>query len=183
MTASETHPLRLAVLRTGTTSRDPVYPGDELASTRHLAIADQDGRLVAVSTWIVEPFPDEADGTGLHLRGMATDEAHRGRGLGAALLGAGRARATELGADTVWARRASRHGRSTSGTDFASSVTSSSTRRQGSPTSSPAVRDRMTLRRFRNRPSITPHAGEEVTTCTQIRPRCGCERTSCDRSP
>ncbi len=104
VTASETHPLRLAVLRTETTSRDPVYPGDELASTRHLAIADQDGRLVAVSTWIVEPFPDEADGTGLHLRGMATDEAHRGRGLGAALLDAGRARATELGADTVWAR-------------------------------------------------------------------------------
>lgn len=104
VTARETHPLRLAVLRTGTASRDPVYPGDELASTRHLAIADEDGRLVAVSTWIVEPFPDEADGTGLHLRGMATDEAHRGRGLGAALLGAGRARATELGAGTVWAR-------------------------------------------------------------------------------
>lgn len=106
VSAAETHPLRTAVLRTGTPSGAVVLPGDDASGVVHLGVRDADGALVAVSTWLPAPPPPSAGddgGDGVQLRMMATAPAVRGEGAGAALLDAGVGRAFAGGADVVWA--------------------------------------------------------------------------------
>ena len=69
----------------------------------HLGI-EVDSRVVAVSTWMRRPFADRPDAVAVQLRGMATDPALQGTGLGARLLAAGLDRVRSTGADLVWAR-------------------------------------------------------------------------------
>ncbi|MEY2399893.1 MAG: hypothetical protein QOJ08_4 [Ilumatobacteraceae bacterium] len=99
ITAEETHPLRLAILRGDTPSRVTTFAEDELPGTVHLGVRDADG-IVAISTWIPRPFDDEP---AVQLRGMATARNLQGRGLGALLLEAGCERAAPV-APLVWAR-------------------------------------------------------------------------------
>lgn len=94
-------PLRLAVLRNGTPSRDPRYDGD--AEATHLGIR-RDGRVVACSSWLQRPSPLEPDAAATQLRGMAVAEHLQGVGVGRTLLRAGLARAASLGSRLVWAR-------------------------------------------------------------------------------
>ena len=101
--AGQTHPLRRSELRDGTASDVVEFDGDELDSTFHLG-ALLDGRLVAISTWIVRPYPDRPADPGYQVRGMATEPVHRGEGLGALLLEQGIERCRERGARLVWAR-------------------------------------------------------------------------------
>jgi thiamine transport system ATP-binding protein len=104
LTPTETHPLRAAVLRNDTPSRELVLDGDDEPSTLHLGVRDGTGRLIAVSTWMRRP-PPGSDLSGVQLRAMATAPDVRGQGAGDALLDAGiaRARAAEPEA-LVWAR-------------------------------------------------------------------------------
>ncbi|MEP7201348.1 MAG: hypothetical protein ABI894_02005 [Ilumatobacteraceae bacterium] len=104
LTAEETFPLRLEVLRRGTPSRAVAFAEDDLPGTVHLGIRDGDG-VVAVSTWIPSTWssgPDLAE-PAVQLRGMATAAHLQGRGLGGIVLDAGRIRA-EGSAPVVWAR-------------------------------------------------------------------------------
>ena len=114
--AADTHDLRRRVLRDGTPSHEVDWPGDHDPTTVHLGVraptttADGPaGRLVAVSTWLLAVAPwrhDEgADGSGVQLRGMATDPAtaFRGQGLGSLLLRRGIERAWSDGRTHVWA--------------------------------------------------------------------------------
>lgn len=94
-------PLRLAVLRNGTPSRDPRYDGD--AEATHLGIR-RDGEVVACSSWLMRPFPLEPDDPATQLRGMAVADHLQGMGIGRTLLRAGVARAASLGSHVVWAR-------------------------------------------------------------------------------
>lgn len=94
-------PLRLAVLRNGTPSRDPHYDGD--ADATHLGIR-RDGEVVACSSWLIRPFPLEPDEAATQLRGMAVADHLQGMGIGRTLLRAGVARAASLGSRVVWAR-------------------------------------------------------------------------------
>jgi thiamine transport system ATP-binding protein len=105
LTPAQTHPLRAAVLRNDTPSRELVLDGDDEPSTVHLGVRDRDGRLVAVSTWLRRPPPGDDGAPGVQLRAMATAPAVRGHGAGDVLLDAGiaRARATDPDA-VVWAR-------------------------------------------------------------------------------
>ena len=99
LTAADTHPLRLAVLRFDTATKDVVFPEDTLPGTRHLGLR-MSGEIVATSTWM----PRDHDGRpAAQLRGMATARHLQGAGLGGALLQAGCARCTEEGAALVWA--------------------------------------------------------------------------------
>ena len=86
---------------------DPTAPvtfeGDDEPSTVHLGI-DVDSHVVAVSTWMRRPFAERPADIAVQLRGMATDPARQGAGLGALLLAAGLDRARSDGADLVWAR-------------------------------------------------------------------------------
>jgi GNAT superfamily N-acetyltransferase len=107
LTAAQTHDLRARVLRSGTVSTDVAWEGDDTPGTRHLGIV-REGVVVATSTWIPQPFPDEPDRRAVRLRGMATDPEYRGAGLGRRLLDSGCDRAARSGFDLVWA-----HARST----------------------------------------------------------------------
>lgn len=101
--AHETHDLRRSVLRDGTRSDRVVFDGDELGSTFHLAVPGDRGPI-AIATWMERRYPDLPALVGYQLRGMATEPAQRGRGLAAALLGAGVERCRRAGAEVVWAR-------------------------------------------------------------------------------
>ena len=103
-TTAEILPLRMAVLRDGTPSRDPRYAEDNHDTTLHLVARDADGVIVATSSWLPRPFPPEPDTPAVQLRGMAVDKTLQSRGVGASLLAAGIERARSIGAVNVWAR-------------------------------------------------------------------------------
>ncbi|NND76503.1 MAG: GNAT family N-acetyltransferase [Ilumatobacter sp.] len=93
LAAEATHDLRRRVLRDG--AEVVAFDGDDLDGTFHLGV-EEDGRVVAISTWV--PHPD-----GWQLRGMATDADRRGHGFGSMLLRAGIARLRDEGATRLWA--------------------------------------------------------------------------------
>ena len=102
LTAEQTHPLRLAVLRHDTPSDEVSFPEDQWPGARHLGAVD-DGVLVGVSTWVPRPLAAEPELDAVQLRGMATAHSYQGRGVGAALLAAGCDHALTTGTELVWA--------------------------------------------------------------------------------
>lgn len=99
LTPEQTHPLRLAVLRFDTPTKEVVFPEDTWPGALHLGLR-VDGQLVATSSWV----PREHDGApAVQLRGMATDRSLQGSGLGGVLLDAGCARHAAAGVSLVWA--------------------------------------------------------------------------------
>ena len=127
--ARDTHALRRTILRDGTASDVVEFDGDDLPSTVHLGVL-ADGRIVAVSTWLVADHPDHPTRDGVQLRGMATAPDHRGTGISAALLAAGIDRVAAAGFELVWAhaRVAAlsfyvRHGFSPIGDEYVDSTT------------------------------------------------------------
>ncbi len=100
LSPEETYPLRLAVLRHDTPTKDVSFAEDAEPGAMHLGLRVA-GELVAVSTWIQRPHNDRA---AIQLRGMATARQLQGTGLGGQLLEAGCARAAATDARLVWAR-------------------------------------------------------------------------------
>ena len=98
----DTHDLRRRVLRDGSAEAQVAWDGDDDARTTHLAVSS-DGRITAISTWLVTPDPIAPVLDSVQLRGMATDPVASGRGLGRALLESGVTRARSAGRDRVWA--------------------------------------------------------------------------------
>lgn len=106
LTPEETHPLRLAVLRFDTPTKDVVFPEDTWPGALHLGLR-LDGELVATSSWVPRPRPsgdDDPAGSSVQLRGMATARHLQGGGWGGVLLEAGCARHATEGRARVWAR-------------------------------------------------------------------------------
>jgi GNAT superfamily N-acetyltransferase len=96
------HPLRMAVLRAGRPPGSSVYAGDDDPCACHVAVFAGDD---AVSVGSVFPdtapwAPERADAW--RVRGMATREGLRGRGLGHAVLSALIERARANGARFMW---------------------------------------------------------------------------------
>ena len=131
LTAQETHPLRLAVLRGDTPehSRSRSHE-DDWPGTFHLGVRDGDA-LVAISTWIPRPHNDEP---AMQLRGMATAPELQGRGVGALLLESGCQRAASIAPLVVGPRPGHCDSPSTSGMGSSSKATASSTSTPPSPT-------------------------------------------------
>ena len=100
LSPEETHPLRLAVLRYDTPTKDVSFTEDTWPGAMHLGLR-VDGKLVAVSTWIPRPHNEQP---AIQLRGMATAHRLQGTGLGGVLLRAGCERAAATGVQLVWAR-------------------------------------------------------------------------------
>jgi len=100
--AGLTHDLRRRVLRGGRVDADVVFPSDAAARSVHLAARRaRGGPIVGVVSLLDEA---ESDGPGQgHLRGMAVEEAERGRGVGRLLLQALLPRADERGWRWLWA--------------------------------------------------------------------------------
>jgi thiamine transport system ATP-binding protein len=103
LAAADTHPLRAAVLRNDTPSRDLVLDGDDEPGTIHLGLRER-GELVGVSTWLRRPYAGAPGAVAVQLRAMATARDRQGGGIGGALLEHGVERAFRDGADVVWAR-------------------------------------------------------------------------------
>lgn len=84
--------LRHRVLRLGLPREAAVFSGDDAPDTLH-AVAEVNGVVACCATFVPETTPVIQSNPDLaqprpawRLRGMATDEAHRGRGLGSQLL-------------------------------------------------------------------------------------------------
>ena len=103
LTAEQTHPLRLAVLRFDTPTKDVVFPEDTWRGCRHLGL-EVDGEVVAVSSWVPRPHPTEAAGPAVQLRGMATSRTVQSTGYGGLLVEGGCALMAADGVALVWAR-------------------------------------------------------------------------------
>lgn len=98
--ATDTHALRLSVLRFDTPTKEVVFPEDELPGSWHLG-ARLDGELVGTSSWVPREYQGEA---AVQLRGMATARHLQGAGVGGVLLERGCELAAERGFPLVWAR-------------------------------------------------------------------------------
>jgi predicted GNAT family N-acyltransferase len=98
--AGVTYPLRGAVLRVG---RPVEIIGDDDPATFHLAARTAEGQIVGVVRFHPNPCPwRPAAKAAWQLRGMATDPAVRGTGVGRTLVNDGLARVAALGGDLVW---------------------------------------------------------------------------------
>lgn len=98
--ATDTHDLRRSVLRWNTPTKVVEFPEDDWPGCWHLGLR-RDGVLVAVCSWVPRPHGDQP---AVQLRGMATDRALHGSGLGGVLLEEGCAVAFQRGFHLVWAR-------------------------------------------------------------------------------
>lgn len=79
--ADEVLPLRNEVLREGKLTLDQCrWPGDEDDGTFHLGYFDNE-KLVCVASFYRKTY-GQFEGRGYQLRGMATLEAYRGKGMG-----------------------------------------------------------------------------------------------------
>ncbi len=101
--AIDTHDLRRRVLRDDSPVAVVEFDGDDEPTTFHLAV-ERDGALVAVSTWLRRPMPHDPRASDIQLRGMASEPALQGQGLGGVLLRAGIERARDDGVERIWAR-------------------------------------------------------------------------------
>jgi len=80
-----------------------VWAGDEDPATLHLAVRDDGGRVVGVVRLSPAPCPWRPEAQApWQLRGMATDAAARGTGIGQQLVADGLARVAARGGDLVW---------------------------------------------------------------------------------
>ncbi len=116
ITAAETRPLRLLLLRPDQPAEALLYPGDAHADALHVGAFDlgPDGaqRLVGIASVYPEPppeahrgaIPEEAYpyGAAFRLRGMATLPERRGAGHGRTLLDACFEHVQERGARYLW---------------------------------------------------------------------------------
>ena len=101
--AEGTHDLRRRVLRENRPDARLVFGGDAVPGAFHLAVAGADGTVVAVASFSPEPTPYRPGRDAWRLRGMATDPARQGQGLGRRLMAEAVARLRREGAEVLWA--------------------------------------------------------------------------------
>ena len=83
--AKDTYPLRQRVLRPHGTLDDCFFEGDNDENTFHLG-AFLNEELVSVASFYLNNHPEIPNEYQFRLRGMATDDSHRGKGLSSELL-------------------------------------------------------------------------------------------------
>jgi GNAT superfamily N-acetyltransferase len=99
--ATETLPLRNAILRPDRPISAAQFPGDDSSTTKHFG-AFSDGELVGIASLYNALLPDHGDEPALQLRGMATALQVRGQGFGRALVLACESFARERGLKLLW---------------------------------------------------------------------------------
>ena len=101
--AQDTWPLRKRVLRPHQEGDAVVLGGDDDPRAAHLGARDASGAIVGVATISPQECPWAPDRPGAwRLRGMATADELRGRGVVALVLGAAVRHAREHGASLIW---------------------------------------------------------------------------------
>jgi predicted GNAT family N-acyltransferase len=102
--AEKTYPLRNRVLRPYLSLAEMrPQPGELDSGTAHLAAVTPDGEVVGTAVLLRDPFqlmPERTDAW--RLRGMATADGLRGRGIGEAVLGQAIRHVAEHGGGLLW---------------------------------------------------------------------------------
>jgi predicted N-acetyltransferase YhbS len=93
--------LRWSVLRPGRPRNTAAFIEDGHPGVFHIAAYDAEGAVVGCATFFPQQLPGDA-APAHRLRGMASADAVRGQGYGAAVLRAGMAEARSRGAELVW---------------------------------------------------------------------------------
>jgi ribosomal protein S18 acetylase RimI-like enzyme len=100
--ADATVDLRRTVLRPGLRADEPM-PSFAPADAVHLGAFDEFGVVVGSCVVFPEPYPGEPQRTrAWQLRGMATDTARHGSGIGTAVLGEAMAQVRARGGERMW---------------------------------------------------------------------------------
>jgi GNAT superfamily N-acetyltransferase len=100
--AAQTHDLRRRVLRDGR-PENLVFPEDDRPGAFHLGVREAPGGpLLAVASFSPEETPYRPGRRAVRLRGMATDQAHQGRGIGRRLLEEAVERLRVDGVEALW---------------------------------------------------------------------------------
>ena len=94
-------PLRHAVLRPGRPLKTACFPQDDAPTTKHFA-AFRDGVMIGVASVYEAELPGHPTKRACQLRGMATEPASRGKGVGRALVDVCLAHARKARADFLW---------------------------------------------------------------------------------
>jgi GNAT superfamily N-acetyltransferase len=101
--AADTFPLRQRVLRTHERIEQLALAGDDNPDTRHVAALTATGEVVGTANVRRDGPPWDPDAEGAwRLRGMATSEELRGRGIGSRLLDAVLTHVASRGGGLVW---------------------------------------------------------------------------------
>lgn len=100
----ETYALRAKVLRNGGPPEAAKLVGDDLPGVATYAARDADGSLIGCVGLFPEPCPDLPGnpGKGWRIRGMATEDGWRGKGVGAQVLKAALDHVAAEGGGLVW---------------------------------------------------------------------------------
>src|SRR5215471_13684404 len=100
----ETYPLRAKVLRNGGPPEAAKVEGDDHPEVATYAAVDADGVVVGCIGLFPEACPDLQDQSGRQwrIRGMATAEGLRGKGVGAQVLAAALGHVAAAGGGLVW---------------------------------------------------------------------------------
>jgi GNAT superfamily N-acetyltransferase len=100
----DTYVLRAKVLRNGGPPEAAKIAGDDDPGVATYAATDTDGSLVGCVGLFPESCPDlpEHPGTGWRIRGMATEDGWRGKGVGTRVLEAALDHVTAEGGGLVW---------------------------------------------------------------------------------
>ncbi|WP_431780412.1 GNAT family N-acetyltransferase [Streptomyces chumphonensis] len=128
---ADVFPLRWEVLRPGLPQESAAFPEDAGPGAFHIAAfgpGPSGGTVLGCGSFYPEPFPGPGGpaGTAYRIRGMASAEAARGHGYGAAVLAAGSREAAARGARVLWCNGRTearafyeRHGYRVHGEEFA----------------------------------------------------------------
>ena len=102
ITAAEARPLRRALLHPGLALDATDYPGDADDLALHVG-SFLEGVLVGIGTIHPQPLPADSRAASWRVRDLAVEHGHRGRGLGALILGHLLEHAADHGGKTAWA--------------------------------------------------------------------------------
>lgn len=101
ISAAETLPVRLPVLRPGRPLESAIFAGDDEPTTIHLA-ACAANEVVGVVSLMKTPMVEQIDQLAYQLRGMATQPEWQGKGVGRELLNACVDAALQVDAEIIW---------------------------------------------------------------------------------
>jgi len=101
ITATDTHTVRHPVLRPGKPRSTCIFDGDDLKTTIHFGIYDNE-HIIGVASFLKNNHPKITDLNQYQLRGMAVLKAYQGLGIGHTLLKYCDAFLIEKGANLMW---------------------------------------------------------------------------------
>ncbi|MEQ1722712.1 MAG: GNAT family N-acetyltransferase [Pseudobdellovibrio sp.] len=103
ISSNETMDLRLRILRPGQPRENCIYPNDDHPNTFHLAVVNEENKIICNGTFMQEAHLDFANSIlPYRLRGMATDTTYQKQGLGRMIIEAAEVELIRRKCDLLW---------------------------------------------------------------------------------